>query len=122
MELHDRIRQLRQEKRWTQAELAQRLGIHQKQISAYERGVNTPSTEILIRLSDILDVSLDYLAFDMEGVTAKVEIKDRELLRQFERIDRLGEKDKVLVKQILDLVIMKNNFQNILDHENTKSA
>ncbi len=70
------------------------MKIHQKQISAYERGRNTPSTEVLIKLADIFDVSLDYLAFEAEGQSAKVNIKDRELLRRFEEIDKLSEKDK----------------------------
>ena len=62
MLLADRIRQLRQEHRWTQAELGQKIKIHQKQISSYERGVNIPSTEVLIKMADIFDVTLDYLA------------------------------------------------------------
>jgi len=117
MELKDRIHQLRQERRWTQAELAEKLGVHQKQVSAYERGINTPSTEILIKFAEIFDVSLDYLAFESEGKTAKVEIKDRELLRQFETLDKLNDQDKLLVKQLLNLVILKNKFQDLAKHQ-----
>ena len=114
MELMNRIRDLRQEKRWTQEEMAEKIGVHQKQISAYERGINIPSTEVLIKLSEVFDVSLDYLAFEAEGRSAKVEIKDRELLRQFETIDKLNDQDKDIVKQVLNLVIMKNDFQSLL--------
>jgi transcriptional regulator with XRE-family HTH domain len=38
------------------------MAIHQKQVSAYERGRHIPSTEVLIKLADIFDVFLDYLA------------------------------------------------------------
>ena len=57
MTISERIRLLRQERKWTQAELAERLGIHQKQVSAYERGVNLPSTDILIKLAEVFDVA-----------------------------------------------------------------
>ena len=42
MAIKDRKRQLRQERNWSQTQLAQKMGIHQKQVSAYERGRNTP--------------------------------------------------------------------------------
>ncbi len=111
MAIKDRVRQLRQDKRWTQAELGKKLGIHQKQISAYERAINIPSTEILIKLAEVFDVSLDYLAFEAEGKPAKLNIQDRELLRRFESIDKLSEHDKNLAKEFLDLLILKNQFQ-----------
>jgi len=45
-----------------------------------------------------------------------VEIKDRELLRQLESIDKLNDEDKDIVKQVLNLIIMKNGFQSLLKH------
>lgn len=117
MTISERIRQLRQEQRWTQAELAERLGIHQKQISAYERGVNLPSTDILIKLAEAFDVTLDYLAFESQGRPAKLNVQDRELLRRFEMVDTLSDKEKELAKEILDLVILKHRFQELAGSE-----
>lgn len=94
MAISDRIRQLRQEKRWTQAELGEKIGVHQKQVSAYERGANVPSTEVLIKLAEVFNVSLDYLAFEAKGQTAKINIQDRDLLRRFEALDSLSEQIK----------------------------
>ncbi len=45
MTISDRIHKLRQKKHWFQAELGEQLSAHQKQGSAYERGVNLPSTD-----------------------------------------------------------------------------
>ena len=113
MAIKDRIKQLRQEKNWSQAQLAQQMGIHQKQVSAYERGRNVPSTEVLVKLAEIFNVSLDYLTFDVEGQSAKVNIKDRELLRRCEEVDKLNEKDKGIIKEIMDSFILKNKFQSL---------
>jgi transcriptional regulator with XRE-family HTH domain len=113
MTITERIRLLRQERKWTQAELAERLGIHQKQVSAYERGANLPSTDILIKLAGVFGVTLDCLAFETKGGTGKLNIQDRELLRRFEMVDTLSEREGSLAKEILDLVILKHRFQEL---------
>jgi len=114
LDIHERIRRLRQERKWTQEELAERIGVQQKQISAYERGANNPSTEVLLRLAAAFDVSLDYLAFDIEGQSARVQVKDRELLRYFETIDNFNEPDKKIVKDILGFVIKNHKAKEEL--------
>lgn len=115
MAIGDRIRRLRQDRRWTQAELGEKLDVQQKQVSAYERGVNIPSTEVLIKLAEVFNVTLDYLAFEAEGQPARVNIQDRELLRRFESVDKLAEQDKDLAKEILDLLILKHKFRQLVD-------
>jgi transcriptional regulator with XRE-family HTH domain len=113
MLIAERIKRLRQEHNMTQGELGEKIGIHQKQISAYERGRNIPSTDILIKLAEVFDVTLDYLAFEAKGQPAKLNIQDRELLRRFEVLDRLPENEKSLAKEMLDLVILKHRFQEL---------
>ncbi len=117
MTISERIKKLRQERNWTQVTLADKMGINQKQISAYERGVNLPSTDILIKLAETFDVTLDYLAFEGKGQQGKLNIQDRELLRRFEMVDTLSDKEKTLAKEILDLVILKHRFQTLAGSE-----
>lgn len=114
MELKDRILQLRTEKKWKQSDLAEKLGIHQKQVSAYERGANLPSTETLIKLSEIFDVSLDYLVFESKSDTTKVDIKDRELLRQFEEVDRMDDDKKEMVKKFISMLINEDKIKKMV--------
>ena len=113
MAIGERIRQLRVERRWSQADLGEKIGVHQKQVSSYERGVNIPSTEVLIKLAEVFNVTLDYLAFEAKGQSAKINIQDRELLRRFEALDNLPEHDKSLAKEMLDLLILKHRFQEL---------
>lgn len=56
-----RIKERRKEKRWTQKDLAQRIGTSYKYLSHIENSVKFPSLEMLVCLSRELDVSLDYL-------------------------------------------------------------
>ncbi len=109
----EKIKRLRQERNWSQAQLANRLEIHQKQISGYERNIHVPSTEVIIKIAKLFNISLDYLVFDEREDLPAVKIGDRELLRRLEEIERLSEHDKATIKEILDAFILKNQFQRL---------
>jgi len=49
--LANRLRELRDAKGWTQADLAARIGVSRKTINTIENGVFVPSTVIALRLA-----------------------------------------------------------------------
>lgn len=55
------IRRLRQERGLTQRQLAERMGISDKTVSKWERGMGCPDLSLLPELSDIFRVDLDQL-------------------------------------------------------------
>ena len=56
-----RIRELREDRDWSQAAVAEKIGISQPNYSKYELGkVNIP-VEMLIKLADLYGTSVDYL-------------------------------------------------------------
>ena len=59
--MYRRIRDLRTDHDMTQKELSKILGMSQTGYSKYETGENDIPTEILIRLSKIYNVRIDYL-------------------------------------------------------------
>lgn len=61
MRFPERLRMLRDDKGFTQKDLAEALNITVSTISHYENGTREPSIEILIQMSKILGVSVDYL-------------------------------------------------------------
>ena len=56
-----RLLELRQEKEWSQREVARRLFISQGTYNNWENGKTQPSIEQLIALSKLFEVSIDYL-------------------------------------------------------------
>ena len=59
--LFRKIKDPKKRKKLTQKELAEQIGISQKSYSHWETGKNEPSFENLIKLADLLEVSLDWL-------------------------------------------------------------
>ena len=57
----NRIKFLREELNMTQQELANKLNGAKSTVAMYEKGDRKPSMEILLRLSDIFDCSIDYI-------------------------------------------------------------
>lgn len=57
----NRIRELRKEKKLTQTDLAKCLNTTTSNVSGWECGKWQPDNDTLIRLAEILDVSVDYL-------------------------------------------------------------
>jgi len=120
MTIANRIKRLRQERGWSQAQLGQRLGVHQKQISGYERGVHVPSADMLAKISEVFDVSLDYLILGGQTGGRRLEVGDRELLRQMEEIDKLPEEEKSAIKTVLETFILKHRFQQVANEASTR--
>ena len=57
----EKLRLLREAAHLTQLQVANRVGVSKAMISAYETASKAPSIEVLIRLSRLFGVSVDYL-------------------------------------------------------------
>ncbi len=105
-----KLKLARQQKGFTQGQLARRVGSDSQRISKYERGVMVPTTPILIKIANALEVSLNYLLLDADD-KAVSKIQDAALLSQFTQIEFLAEEDKFLIKGLLDAFIKKSKFE-----------
>jgi transcriptional regulator with XRE-family HTH domain len=65
------IRQLRQERGWTQLELAYKLGVTPLTIQNWERGKYEPSASKLRKVAEVFEVSMDDIEIPMP-TTGKV--------------------------------------------------
>lgn len=60
-DLANRLREAREAKGWTQAELAARIGVSRKTVNTVENGIFVPSTTIALKLARALDQSVEAL-------------------------------------------------------------
>ena len=72
MILHERMRALRKERGETQVQVAQAVGITDRQYQRFETGKQKPGFENFCAIADHFGVSLDYLA----GRSNRREIQD----------------------------------------------
>jgi len=109
-----RLRALRKQKDISQTELGQRAGLHYTHIGRFERGASRPSGDTLKRLADALDVTSDYLLEGAADDAARAKFADRDLLRQFQEVERLPEEDKHVIKTLLDAFLTKKQLQTLI--------
>ena len=62
-ELGNRLREARGAKGWTQAQLAERIGVSRKTINTVENGVFVPSTILAVKLASALEARVETLFF-----------------------------------------------------------
>lgn len=94
VELGTKLRELRQERQWTQGYVAKRIGVTSSVISAYETGIRQPSYEALIKLSRLYAVSSDYLL----GLSGRRTLESQHLIS----LDGLTPSRISLVIQLID--------------------
>ena len=109
----ERLEALRKQQRLSQTELGEKIGIHFTHISRYERGLTVPAADTLRRLADALGVSVDYLMNGTAQEAARAHFEDRELLLQFQEIEKLDDDDKQVVKKFLDAFLCKKKLQEL---------
>ena len=61
MNFNQKISQLRNDNNWLQEELAEKLNVSRQSISKWESRQTKPDLDKIVALSDIFDVSTDYL-------------------------------------------------------------
>lgn len=59
--ISDKIKHLREQKGLTQSNLAKQLGITRSSVNAWEMGISVPSTQYIVELANMFDVSSDFL-------------------------------------------------------------
>jgi transcriptional regulator with XRE-family HTH domain len=103
--LGERIARFRKEKGYTQVELAQKIGINQVLLSAYERGRLRPHYEMVIRLALALNETTDDLLGVKQSKMENNNKPNRSLLRRMKKIEELPPiRQKFIIKTIDSLI------------------
>lgn len=94
MNMGDKLKSLRLEKKLTQKQVADRIGLAISAVSSYESGCRYPSYEVLVQLARIFHVTTDYLL----GMTDKRNIDvtgldDSEIELISQLVDKLRQKE-----------------------------
>ncbi len=61
IKIDKKIKELRELRGWSQGELAEKCYVKQSCVSKWERGATFPTLVVLVRLSELFEVTTDYL-------------------------------------------------------------
>ena len=124
MTLGEKISALRRQRGMSQKQLAEMLMISPQAVSRWENGENTPDVENILRLSEILDVSTDYLlkngetmatgeapgdeeerkkngfsfSIDLDGLEDLKNLKELKELKNLKNLKNLDEDDNIVIR------------------------
>lgn len=116
MGFKERLKKARSEKGFSQSELAKAIEVHVTNISRYERGENKPTSEVLNKLSNALGVTADYLMDGSVADKAQNTISDKELLAQFQKVEKLPADKKNIVMELIESFLLRTELQQKLVH------
>lgn len=100
MGIGKRIKEAREKKGYTQAELSKILNVTPSAITNYETNVSHPKEKILYELLDALDVDANFLFQDeVKAKSTSLSYAEEELLKKYNSLDNRG---KDTIETILD--------------------
>jgi len=105
--LGERLARIRNEKGFTQTELADKIGIVQNIVSAYEKGRLRLTAEMVIRIAKALGVSADEI-LGLQKKSSNGTIKNRRILRRIQQIDKLSKRDQEALLRTIDAFLTKS--------------
>jgi transcriptional regulator with XRE-family HTH domain len=113
MTFSERLKKARLAKGYSKSDLAKEINVHYSQIGRYEEKGAQPSADVLGKLANALEVTSDFLMNGTSDDMANNSLTDKELLNQFKIIEKLPEKDKDVVKVLLDAFITKGRLRQL---------
>ncbi len=102
MEFSERLKKLRKQTQLTQVDVAEKLGISQPAYASWERGVKKPTQENLVKIAQILNVSVDYLVGNSEETEGDLE--NIELLFRMNSMGLTDEEKEIFKKELIEFM------------------
>ncbi|MDK2807654.1 MAG: hypothetical protein PWP24_387 [Clostridiales bacterium] len=88
------LERIRKGKKISQAKLGEMLGLTQQMVSSYEKDLSSPNVDVLIKIADYFNVSIDSLVEHVVQTTQEDNSQSR-LLRYFENLNE-SDRDKCI--------------------------
>ena len=122
MTFGERLKLLRKEKDISQEDLGIKIGVARTSVANYETNRNYPTSEVLEKISDVFNVSIDYLLGKSNVRNPKNENDDILDLAKVgftkENYNPPTEKQKEQIRTIIETILADNKKDNKRDDSN----
>jgi putative transcriptional regulator len=102
MEFSERLKKLRKQAQLTQVDVAEKLGISQPAYASWERGVKKPTQENLVKIAQVLNVSVDYLVGTSDNY--EDELGNIELLFRMNSKGLTDEEKEIFKRELIEFM------------------
>ena len=99
MTFGERILSIRKRLKWSQDELAKKVGTSAPIIGRYERNEIKPAIDTAKSIADVLGVTVDFL------ISGEAMIMDKQLLQKIKDIESFSDEEKIKVYELIDMAI-----------------
>ena len=117
----ERLRLLREARQITQTRLATLLEIDPRVYNRWERGTSSPQFDTVVKIANILQVSLDELAGRSASIT-EPKIHNVELLNLYQQVDSLPDTDQQALVSVIDGLVKKSQMARVMGKRATAPA
>lgn len=104
MKFHEHLRQLREVKNLTQADISEQIGIAKTTYIGYEKGNREPRLSELKKMAEVFGISISQLC--METDTTSVEDS---LVLQFQAVKRFNAEELKTFKTLVEAMVLKHH-------------
>lgn len=108
-----RLKELRTIRKLTQNRLAELLNVKPRVYSRWETGDAVPHFDTIVRLADILGVTLDEMAGRTDAPT-QATIRNPELNRLYRKVDQLSDEDQKALLVVLDSLVKRSRVSQVM--------
>lgn len=106
---------LRKARGLTQQDLADLLDVQPRLVGRWEQGQGKPQFDYLLKLADVLEVSLDQLLRGEGVMLAAPDIRNRKLKELCRRVDQLKSEDQDVICHFLDLAVRHDQLRQLIE-------
>lgn len=107
-----RVKALRKQNKWTQKELANKIGIRFPQLNKYEGGSHAPPLDKLVQLAEALNTTVDFLLTGNRSEERP--LHNLRLLDRFRSLEDFPTDDQETVIKLIDAMIVKQKVEGAL--------
>lgn len=108
----ERLKALRTEAGWSQAELAEKIGSDARQVSRYENNKVAPGLEAVIRMAQTFNVSVDYLLID-DAERRPLNAPSSHVDARLADLDQLTDEERATITNVIDALVTKAKLRLI---------
>lgn len=107
--------ELRKARQLTQLELADLLDVQPRLLGRWERGQGKPQFDYILKLAEVLEVSLDRLLRGSDTSQQDTfDIRNKRLKELCKRVDQLKPEDQEVICHFLDMAVRQDKLQQIV--------